>query len=679
MSLWTRIVDAVSGRAAPAAADTSGLVTRLLPWTVPPRRGSAELLRLYRSQPWLRATAGKTGEACASVKVRLYKVGKGGDRQEVTKHPALDLLARPYPGLTARALRKVTQVHYDLNGDALWVKERARNKQPVQLIPIPPHWIRSFPSQTSDAYQISWRGVTKSIPQSEVVRFQDPDPDEPFGRGTGIGESLADEVDTDEFAAKYTKSWFANFGAPAVLVSVEGATDKALLAVEASWKGNYQGNGKQHQPMFTGGKIRAERLDTSFKDSNLVGVRDQMRDIIVSTWGVPPEILGILTNSNRATIEGADYIMARFVVTPRMDVFVDALNHHLLPDFGDDSLIFGYDNPIPEDKQFALEVATARPQAFTDNEIRKLAGQPAAEGKDEFPEPVAFSAPQLAADPEWTRALPGKPRGKRNVTTDADITRVLEALRPERLTAETDPVMAARIEEWAKSALDDLGAEAKFDLLNPLLPKFLEEQSTTRIKGMVDGTTRDQLRYQLAEGVRAGESIDELELRVDGTFDVATDARAENIARTETLRASNWATHEAQKVSGVVATRKWVATPDGRTRPEHAALNGVEVGIDEAFTIDGHTAMYPGGFGIPEEDCNCRCTTVAVISDDLEDVPEEESFRAVKSDASSADLLTVWRAYDVALGPWDDAMKAALRRGFRAQRDDVVKALRGSS
>jgi len=671
VSLWTRLAGLFSVERKAADEASGAFVQRLMPWTVPPRRGSAELLRLYRSQPWLRAAASRVATACASTNIKLYRVNAKGVRTEVVKHEALDLLADPNPLLGSRALRKITQVHVDLVGDGLWVKERNRAGVPCQLVPVPPHWIRSFPSQGNPNYLLSWRGATRSIDQKDVVRFQDPDPDEPFGRGTGLGEALADEVDTDEFAAKYTKSWFANFGAPGIMVSVDGASEVAMKGVQAKFD-EFQGSGKQHRPLFTSGKIKVERLDTTFRDSNLVGVRDQMRDIIVSVWGLPPEILGILTSSNRATIDGADVIMAKYCVTPRLDTYCDALNHGLAWEYGDD-LEFGYENPVPEDRAFKLLVMQARPAAFTDNEVRILAGEPEADGKDEYPQP--FSAPTLSIDePEWARRLrlPKRAPADGGTASPEHAKNALEALRAERLTVRVNPEYLATVEAWGKRALEKIGASPKFDLLNPLFAPFVAEQSTTKITGYVSDTTREELRASLEEGVRAGESIRDLRDRVEDVFDAADQVRASAIARTEVVGAANWATSQAHKVSGVVSKRAWVATRDGRTRETHAAMDGQEVGINDKFTSpSGSTADHPGAFGDAAEDIQCRCATVAVIDD-----PPDDSEDAVPESASTARLDVVWRAFDARLKGDEKRFERALRRGFADQRDDVLATLK---
>ena len=53
--------------------------------------------------------------------------------------------------------------------------------------------------------------------------------------------------------------------------------------------------------------------------------------------------------------------------------------------------------------------------------------------------------------------------------------------------------------------------------------------------------------------------------------------------------------------------KQWDATLDSHTRPDHVELDGQIREIDEPFTINGFEAMYPGDFGVPEEDINCRC------------------------------------------------------------------------
>lgn len=93
--------------------------------------------------------------------------------------------------------------------------------------------------------------------------------------------------------------------------------------------------------------------------------------------------------------------------------------------------------------------------------------------------------------------------------------------------------------------------------------------------------------------------------------------RADNIARTEGVRATNEAREEASRqmmdqigLDPAKFKRKWNATMDRRVRDFHASMNGQLRGKDEPFR-DGHGNLlrYPGDPKAPAETTiNCRCT-----------------------------------------------------------------------
>ena len=86
--------------------------------------------------------------------------------------------------------------------------------------------------------------------------------------------------------------------------------------------------------------------------------------------------------------------------------------------------------------------------------------------------------------------------------------------------------------------------------------------------------------------------------------------RAMTIARTESHRIQIQATADAQwkaKANGADVVKQWDSSLDKNTRKSHRELDGQIRELDEEFEVNGHKAMQPGGFGIPEEDINCRC------------------------------------------------------------------------
>ena len=81
------------------------------------------------------------------------------------------------------------------------------------------------------------------------------------------------------------------------------------------------------------------------------------------------------------------------------------------------------------------------------------------------------------------------------------------------------------------------------------------------------------------------------------------------IIDTEAHRDYNTGIYDAGKQSGIKGLKKtWQTMMDDRVRDEHSYLQGVKVGIDDYFYTDtGDYTLFPGGFGVPELDINCRC------------------------------------------------------------------------
>ena len=87
------------------------------------------------------------------------------------------------------------------------------------------------------------------------------------------------------------------------------------------------------------------------------------------------------------------------------------------------------------------------------------------------------------------------------------------------------------------------------------------------------------------------------------------------IIDTEAHRDYNTRVFDCGKASGKPGLRKqWRTMMDDRVRDQHLYLEGVTVGMDDYFYTDtGEYTLYPGGFGVPELDINCRCSIALVV------------------------------------------------------------------
>ncbi len=695
-SRWRAAWKALFG-AGGSPQSAGGLLAGIFPYGQLPRRGTRELMQAYRHLPWLRTVTQRIAQDVAGVPWRLYRAKRKGTKalvlraqgpvrrklldeaagdgllDEIEDHPALDLLGRLNPAMSGLVGRMVTQLYLDLKGEVFWVLERNGAGEPVEAWPVPPHWIIETPSQSRPWYRASYLGWLRIFPEEDVVWIRSPDPENPYGRGTGIAEALSDELDIDEFAAKHVKAWFYNRAMPDAIVSLEGLGDDEVKRLKEKFDSQFRGVEKAGQVHVTNAKLSVEVLSQTFKEQQLGELRQLQRDTVLQVFNVPPECLGIIENSNRATIGAADFLYAKGVLVPRLDFL--ASEQQPLVDLFDPSLLLDYVSPVPDDREFEQKVMVQVPAVFTIDEHRALAGKPPlpnGEG-DVLYEPAAvpaFGAPPpepapeepKPGDPPPDEPLPGEkaplralPSPRKDLPPGSQA--ALDALRADRLVHEVEPVWEAKMRKWGSRVLRELGVAPAFDMRNPLVRAHLEKFAAEKITGYVNETTRQEIRDALAEGATAGEGIEQIKRRIMDVFDRADRVRARMIARTEVVGSANFANVEAFRQSGVVAGKEWLAVGDNDTRDTHLELDGQVVGLGDSFEANGKRADHPGDFGDPAEDINCRCSVL----------PKVEG-KAVSERAA------IWKTFDRRATSWELEAARALRRGFRAQEQDVLAA-----
>lgn len=426
---------------APSAALTEGVASAIMGSRGPPRRGTRELIASYKEAPWLRAVAGKIARGVANAQWSVYaraaepmmtalpsrmapawrwgvdrsvrdhllssgdfyararrraQLRAAGLLREVPDHPLLAVLARPNAEMTGRSALQVSQVWLDIKGEAFWLLQSDAAGIVTGYLPVPPHWVSAVPTIQRPTFRLSAAAMQLEVKPEAVLWLRELDPENPYGRGTGVAESLGDELETDEYAAKFIKGWFYNSAKPDVIVSVDGMGAADAKRTKEQWEADYRGPGSNGRTHFTGGKMNVARLDSSFKDMQLAELRKLQRDTIVQVFGVPPETIGIIENSNRSTIDAARYIYALGVEFPRVEFLRSELQHQLVGRFNGDAVLEA-EVSVPDDEAHRLAVMVAQAPAFALNEWRAEAGYDAEPlFKGVYP-PLAQPGQQLAS------------------------------------------------------------------------------------------------------------------------------------------------------------------------------------------------------------------------------------------------------------------------------------------
>lgn len=139
--------------------------------------------------------------------------------------------------------------------------------------------------------------------------------------------------------------------------------------------------------------------------------------------------------------------------------------------------------------------------------------------------------------------------------------------------------------------------------------------------GVDSKALKKSIQREISVGLSSGATYAEITRNIS----FATGAplsRAKTIVRTEGHRvqqASSADARNAAKAQGCSVVKQWDSTLDGKTRDTHRELDGQIRETDKPFeSSSGRKARYPGDFGDPAEDCNCRCVALTRATWDLD-------------------------------------------------------------
>lgn len=622
------------------------------------REGSLSLYEksLYANSA-IRKRAEKTGEVEFQIKNQRGDILD--DDPEAQQW--LDLLNKPNEYQTGAQFWELAQKYYDTVGSCYIRKsfgedvifKSGRIPESLEILRADQVSVKLDVTGTKILkFVYSGTGVPTEIDPAEIIYWYRPSMKNPL-----LGESLiaaaASAIESEYHISKYHANVLKNGGKLETIFKVKNLTSqKQLNELEESYNEKYADAKRLGRPLFMGGDI--ENVTTALSPQELAYLDTKVanyKDLAIVT-GVPKEVLA---NTDGATYQNSDAairIFLRETVKPNVKSLCTVLDWRLIPD----QYSLAFVDPTPEDKEETrkdLETLNAI-QAITKNEMRERIGMdplkvPEADvvfipfslrplGDLQPQEPATNTPPadpnadpaakkRKAEDPHplrdkrtrdvWAKAVDMARRGYDKKMLGATTRffkdqeqRVLDSLKGKRKIA-VDEVFNAGLEiTVAKATLVEVLRQIfmeqgqivaeSFDLPKFSMTAAVEQSLRERadlFTASIINTQKEKLVRQFKESAEAEESRAELVQRIQSVYSDVSQEWAKVIARTEVHAAVSNANLAAYEQGGM-RIKIWTAVLDDRTRPEHAALDGEERGIHEAFS---------NGLQYPSEP-NCRCT-----------------------------------------------------------------------
>lgn len=206
--------------------------------------------------------------------------------------------------------------------------------------------------------------------------------------------------------------------------------------------------------------------------------------------------------------------------------------------------------------------------------------------------------------------------------SEARLRNLLDGIE-QRLLAIFQPHYRSVLQEFSRRQAQLLNLAKEETQFERMFRLFMAQVGAENVKDVSD-TTIKRIRAAILKGFSLELALEEMSKLIEDSVGGSIGRyRSRIIARTETHAAANYANQTIAKDADIPQMRKrWVSANDARTRPHHAEMNGVEVGMDEDFEVPYNGIVYRMSYpgdprGGPGNNVSCRCVISYQIPEDF--------------------------------------------------------------
>lgn len=627
-------------------------------WT--DRRYDALAREGYQQAVWVFACTREITAAMREAPLLLHE--KGDRTNEITTHPLLTLLNRPNPMMAWDAFLETWVAYYLLSGDTYLERVGSATGVPLELWPKRPDRMTVLPDPENFVrgyrYEVGGRAI--DFVDGEILHTKSFNPLNDH-YGMSALEAAARGIDAFNTGMSHNVALMQNGARPSGAFAVEGTLDDNQYQRGRTQIDELTSIDRRGRPLLLEGGAKWMEMGLAPKDLDwIAGLNDAARQIHAA-FGVHPVLTGLQEGTFENQQQAQRGLFTR-VALPLLEHFLGEFMNWVGPGIpGADRMTLTVDRDKiaalsdDQDSLYTRTVTAFEKGVLTRNEARVQLGFDDAPGGDVYYQDLQprQAAPSATSGQRSTRAINAPPEkrealraehedlqdtwitalaGRAADQFEADLGAVLRHVESAGVEAGVD-VAAPTIKDgaWVElltaasvAVATDFGERVRgeaatlrqdsphviFGLLADETLSFIAKHAAESARG-ITSTTRSLLRILLRDALAEGLGTAEIARRITAEFEAFTTTRAELIARTEVIRASNFGNQQAARATGLNLEREWVAVTDSRTRDAHSRADGQRAAMGSPFIVNGEPLMYPGDpRGSAGNTIQCRCVEI---------------------------------------------------------------------
>lgn len=311
------------------------------------------------------------------------KIGKSHKWEPTDQHDVLsEILRHPNDYHCWFDLMELTVTDLELTGTAYWEKVRDKTGNVIALYRIKPSRIKPIPDPkmyVSGYIYLDERGQQKTIlSPRDIVVFRYSAPDDDYFGLTPM-DSLRPELTSDFNAMAFNKAFFRNDATPSIVLETDNSLPRQVIdRLNLEWNKRHAGLGNAHKTAILQGGLKAKVISLTHKDMQFIEMRKLVRNSVLSAFGVPPILVGVVEGANYSNSLEQKQTFWRETVFPKLRKIQNVINRQLAPD--NIEFRWNYDDieDLIEDRaaKSVMEQRYVQAGIWTINEVRARQGLP---------------------------------------------------------------------------------------------------------------------------------------------------------------------------------------------------------------------------------------------------------------------------------------------------------------
>lgn len=308
-------------------------------YDIAPPTNFINLFSMYKTNSWIFAAVNAIVHSCTAVPLRIRSRQDKAIVSPSELIPIGSVLKYPNPNMTRLELLERLFLHLEICGNAFWelVVDQNSNRL-IAIFPLDPSNITIVPDARRFIRKYTYyvNGSNIDFAPEEIVHFKYEDPQNEYW---GFSPSLVmhPQARLEGKMKTYLEKYFDNDATPGIILKTDKIlSDTTYERLRKRWISRHGGVNNKFSVGILEDGMTLDKIGAPLTEIDTTAIKNNVRDEIMVSSGVPPTLLGVPGVANYASARVAQSMFFDSHIAPRLAKVALTVDKEIMSRFAPD-------------------------------------------------------------------------------------------------------------------------------------------------------------------------------------------------------------------------------------------------------------------------------------------------------------------------------------------------------